>query len=103
VIGGVIRGEIGFDGLLISDDIGMAALSGAPAERAQAAVAAGCDVALHCSGDLAEMAAIAAALDAIGEPSARRLKRAMARIAGKTSAQTYEELAAKRDALLTLS
>jgi beta-N-acetylhexosaminidase len=102
-IGGVIRGEIGFEGLLISDDIGMAALSGVPAERAQAALAAGCDLALHCSGAMAEMEAIAARLGAIGEPSARRLKRAMARIAGKTSPQTYEELAAKRDALLSLS
>lgn len=103
VIGEVIRGHIGFDGLLISDDIGMAALSGTPAERARAAVAAGCDVALHCSGAMAEMAAIAGTLRAMDEASVRRLEQAMERVAGKTSAQTYDELAAKREALLALA
>lgn len=56
----LIRNEIGFDGLLMSDDISMNALRGTIHERAQASVAAGCDLVLHCSGDRAEMEAVAA-------------------------------------------
>lgn len=52
VIGQLIRGTIGFRGILVSDDLAMNALSGTPAERAQAALAAGCDLALYCPGDL---------------------------------------------------
>ncbi len=100
VIRDVIRGRIGFDGLLMSDDIGMEALAGTPAKRAAAVVAAGCDVALHCTGDLGEMRDIAEAVGPISTYSRERLARAMARIAGKASAQSYGELAAKRDALL---
>ena len=55
----MIRGAIGFDGLLMSDDLSMKALSGDFAERARAALAAGCDVVLHCNGDMAEMKAVA--------------------------------------------
>ena len=50
---------IGFDGLLISDDLCMRALAGTPGERAAAALAAGCDVVLHCNGDLDEMREVA--------------------------------------------
>ncbi len=64
VIEGTIRGRIGFDGLLISDDIGMRALAGSLAEPAGLAIAAGCDLVLHCSGDLAEMQSAAAGLGA---------------------------------------
>jgi beta-N-acetylhexosaminidase len=53
VISRVIRGLIGFDGILVSDDLAMQALTGSPAERAVAALAAGCDVALYCPGDMA--------------------------------------------------
>lgn len=56
----VIRGEIGFDGVLISDDLSMGALGGALGDRAALALAAGCDVALHCNGKAEEMAEIAA-------------------------------------------
>jgi beta-N-acetylhexosaminidase len=100
IVARVIRGEIGYDGLLLSDDIGMGALSGTPATRAKAVIAAGCDLALHCSGVAAENEAVAAALGAMSEAAVARLARALARIAGKASAQGYEELAAKRDALL---
>lgn len=55
VIRDTIRGSLGFGGVLVSDDIGMKALSGTFAERAAAALAAGCDLVLHCSGDMAEM------------------------------------------------
>lgn len=100
IIAEVIRGEIGFDGLLMSDDLVMAALTGTPAERAQAAIAAGCDLASYCSGVLAENEAVAGALGAMGEASLARLERAMTGIAGTASGQGYAALAAKRDALL---
>ena len=69
----VIRNRIGFAGLLMTDDLNMQALSGTLAERTAAARAAGCDIALHCKGDLAEMQAVAAAagrLDAAGRQRA---------------------------------
>jgi beta-N-acetylhexosaminidase len=55
----LIREEIGFDGLLMTDDISMGALDGTVLERAQVALAAGCDLVLHCNGDLAEMEQLA--------------------------------------------
>jgi beta-N-acetylhexosaminidase len=100
VIEAVIRGRIGFDGLLMSDDIGMHALSGDFAERARGVVAAGCDLALHCSGDMAEMISVASGLGAMSEKSLERLDRAMATVADAETDAPYEELAAKRDALL---
>lgn len=56
----VIRGEIGFDGLLMTDDLSMKALGGSFGERTRLALAAGCDLILHCNGDIAEMEPIAA-------------------------------------------
>ncbi len=61
----VIREEIGFQGLLMTDDLNMQALAGTLAERAARSMAAGCDIALHCKGDLAEMQAVAAAAGAM--------------------------------------
>ncbi len=58
VIREVIRGRIGFEGVLVSDDLAMQALRGTPAERAVAALAAGCDLALYCPGDMAENLAV---------------------------------------------
>jgi beta-N-acetylhexosaminidase len=75
---GAIRGEIGFDGLLMTDDIGMGALSGPVAARADAAIAAGCDVVLHCNGDLDEMEAVADAVPVLAGPAAERAARAEA-------------------------
>jgi beta-N-acetylhexosaminidase len=100
VIGDIIRGRIGFEGLLMSDDLGMHALRGDFADRARGVVAAGCDVALHCSGDMAEMRAVASGLGAMSEASVERLERAMATIADSAPSTSYEEAAAKRDALL---
>lgn len=100
VIGEIIRGRIGFEGLLMSDDLGMHALQGDFADRARDVVAAGCDVALHCSGDMAEMRAVASGLGAMREASVERLEQAMATIAGSAPSASYEEAAAKRDALL---
>ena len=72
VIGEAIRGEIGFGGILLSDDLGMKALGGSFGERAERALAAGCDIALHCSGDAAETLAV---LEAAGELPAATLER----------------------------
>ena len=100
IVGEVIRGEIGFDGLLMSDDLAMEALSGTLAERTRAALAAGCDVALHCSGVLAESEEVAGAAGEMSAAASARLARALAGVAGKASTRSYAELAAKRDALL---
>ena len=74
----VIRNRIGFAGLLMTDDLNMQALSGTLADRTAAARAAGCDIALHCKGDLAEMQAVAAAAGQMGEDSLRRAAAALA-------------------------
>ena len=77
----VVRGAIGFDGLVMSDDLSMKALSGDFPERARASLAAGCDVVLHCNGDMGEMkAVVSGARDLAGKP-ARRAAAALARLA----------------------
>jgi beta-N-acetylhexosaminidase len=81
VIGETIRGEIGFDGPLLSDDLSMKALSGDFAARARAALAAGCDLVLHCNGDPAEMAAVAGACAPLSAAAERRLAAAAAGLA----------------------
>jgi beta-N-acetylhexosaminidase len=101
VIGDVIRGRIGFDGFLMTDDLGMDALAGGYGERARRALAAGCDAALHCSGAMEEMVAVASEADALGEKGLERLARAMAAAGPATG--SYEELAEKRDRLLALA
>jgi beta-N-acetylhexosaminidase len=68
----VIRTEIGFDGLLMSDDVSMGALAGTLAERSRAAFAAGCDVVLHCNGRFDEMQAVAAVSPPLSGDAARR-------------------------------
>jgi beta-N-acetylhexosaminidase len=100
VIGGIIRGRIGFDGLLMSDDLGMHALSGDFGARAVGVIAAGCDLALHCSGDFAEMEACVAAVGEITPEARVRLDRAMATVARRAEAAAFADLVAKRDALL---
>jgi beta-N-acetylhexosaminidase len=95
VIHNIIRGEIGFDGLLVSDDLSMAALEGPLGVRAKAALFAGCDIALHCNGKLEEMQEIAkearplagkalaraeAALDRLRAPSELDFEKAEARL-----------------------
>jgi beta-N-acetylhexosaminidase len=68
----VIRGHIGFDGLLLSDDLSMQALGGSLGERASRALAAGCDVALHCNGRMAEMVEVAGQTGAMTAAAERR-------------------------------
>ncbi len=71
VIADIIRGAIGFDGLLLSDDLSMDALSGNLGERAEVALAAGCDIALHCNGKLGEMADIVSRVGAMSTEASR--------------------------------
>ncbi len=78
LIAHTIRLEIGFKGILIADDIGMKALEGTLADNAAATLAAGCDLTLHCSGDLAEMKEIAPAVAPLSDDTLRRLKAASA-------------------------
>ena len=79
VIADVIRGRIGFDGLLVSDDINMQALAGTLPERAAAALAAGCDIVLHCSGKLDEMQTVHPALPPPSDAAMRRVRQGAAR------------------------
>jgi beta-N-acetylhexosaminidase len=79
VISDIIRRRIGFDGLLISDDLSMKALSGEFRERARASLAAGCDVVLHCNGELAEMLAVAAGTGTLAGRASERAKAALGR------------------------
>jgi len=78
MISEVVRGLIGFDGLLMSDDLGMQALTGSMAERTGAVLAAGCDVALVCSGDLADTEAAAEVAPPLSGPALGRYRRACA-------------------------
>ena len=75
VIGEAVRREIGFGGLLVSDDLSMGALTGPVGARAAAALAAGCDLALHCNGKRAEMEAVAAAVPRLGGRAMARFDR----------------------------
>ncbi|MCU0802473.1 MAG: beta-N-acetylhexosaminidase [Rhodobacteraceae bacterium] len=75
----LIRDEIGFQGLLMTDDLNMEALSGTVAERAALSIAAGCDIALHCKGTVAEFAATAAAVGKMGAQAQQRAAAAVAR------------------------
>ncbi|HEX8217494.1 MAG TPA: glycoside hydrolase family 3 N-terminal domain-containing protein, partial [Allosphingosinicella sp.] len=102
IIAGLVHRELGFDGLLLSDDIAMKALTGTPAETARAVVQAGCDLALHCSGDLGEMEEVAAAIGPLDEAAVARLDSAVATPA-PSSTNAVEALTAKRDALLALA
>jgi len=93
----VIRDSIGFEGALMSDDISMGALSGAIAERAQAALAAGCDIVLHCNGRIGEMRAVAAAVPLL---SGRANTRAAAALAARKAPRAIEAQAHARFAAL---
>jgi beta-N-acetylhexosaminidase len=99
VVGEIIRGRIGFDGFLMSDDIGMHALAGDFADRVRGVLAAGCDVALHCSGDFGEMVAVAKGARPLTPEGEERLARAMASVSGAGGC-SYAEFAEKRDRLL---
>ncbi|MGB9387135.1 MAG: glycoside hydrolase family 3 N-terminal domain-containing protein, partial [Pseudolabrys sp.] len=89
----VIRGFIGFKGLLMSDDVSMKALSGTIAGRSRAALAAGCDVVLHCNGDMSEMIAVAGEAPELSGDAA---KRADAALAARVGPEQFDIEAARR-------
>lgn len=95
----VIRNDIGFDGLIMSDDISMEALSGTIGERAAASIAAGCDIALHCNGKSHEMEAVVMAAGKMTSQAVIRAERALAQ---RKTPQTIDinALIAELDALI---
>lgn len=103
VIATIIRDRIGFTGFLMTDDIGMDALSGEYGERAAACIAAGCDAALHCSGKFDEMLLVAAATPALSAEGEERLARAMATRTPDEAGMTLAEAIDTRDRLLALA
>jgi beta-N-acetylhexosaminidase len=96
----VIRGEIGYEGLVMSDDLSMRALSGSFAERTRRAYAAGCDIVLHCNGDAEEMRAVASAAKPLHGKAKRRAQAALARIAHLPEPFEAVDGRARFDALL---
>jgi beta-N-acetylhexosaminidase len=80
VIRDVIRGEIGFDGLLLSDDVSMQALEGPISVRSKAALFAGCDVVLHCNGQMDEMREVAEEAGPLEGIAAKRAAAALAHL-----------------------
>jgi beta-N-acetylhexosaminidase len=102
VVNEVIRGKIGFGGLLLTDDIDMEALDGSVPERSERAIAAGCDVVLNCWAKMDDMLGIAERLPAMTEVAAARLERALAGT-GEAAGGDRAQLIAKRDALLDLA
>ena len=92
IIGQVIRGVIGFQGLLMSDDVSMNALAGSIAERTRAIVAAGCDMVLHCNGKLDEMREVARETP---ELSGKALERAKRALASRKAPQPFDRQAAR--------
>ena len=103
IIENIIRGRIGFDGLLMSDDLDMKALSGDVPTRARDCVAAGCDIALNCWGRFDEMVRICEILPDITDIAAQRLERAMAGAQIRFDADRMAGLIDKRDQLLALA
>lgn len=103
IIGEIIRQRIGFDGLLMSDDLDMKALQGSIPELAAGVVAAGCDLALNCWGRMDDMVGIANLLPDITDQARVRLDRAMASVTRGADQPELEELLATRDSLLDLA
>jgi beta-N-acetylhexosaminidase len=106
VIHEIIRERIGFDGLLLTDDLDMEALAGTVPERAERAVAAGCDIALNCWAKMDDMVGIAERLPTMREETAARLERALAAtadLAGPAKLAAQAALIDKRDRLLALA
>ncbi len=98
VIRDAIRGACGFTGVLVSDDLDMRALSGALPDLARQAIAAGCDLVLHCTGEIMETEALLAECPLLGEGAADRMR--AARAAAMAQKLDAAALAAERDALM---
>lgn len=102
IIEGIIRRQIGFDGLLMTDDIEMGALDGPVEQRAVAALQGGCDVVLHCSGDLAGMETVAAAMEPASDICVTRLEKSGLMAPPVVRPDCFEQALAHRDQLLAL-
>jgi beta-N-acetylhexosaminidase len=94
IIEQVIRGSIGFQGLLMSDDVSMNALAGSIAERTRAIVSAGCDLVLHCNGKLDEMREVAREAPVL---SGKALDRARRALASRKAPQPFDRAAARAE------
>ena len=103
VIDEIIRGAIGFDGLLLSDDIDMEALDGTIPERAERALAAGCDIVLNCWAKMADQQAIAERAGTMSAVTAERLDRVHAAMGAPQDGPATDDLIARRDALLAIA
>lgn len=97
----LMRGQLGFGGLIITDDLSMQALSGSLTDRAKAALKAGCDVVLHCNGDLAEMSAVAAGVGTLKGAALRRAQAALARIVAEPEPLDLAAARTRFDAMLS--
>ncbi|MGO8953198.1 MAG: beta-N-acetylhexosaminidase [Rhodomicrobium sp.] len=102
-IGEVIRGFIGFEGLLMSDDLSMRALSGTLEERTRGCLAAGCDLALHCNGKMQEMAAVAMSVPYLEGTGLRRFEAALAMLREPEPFAHEEAEEARAEALAALA
>lgn len=96
----LMRERLGFGGLIMTDDLSMKALSGSIRERTQASLKAGCDVVLHCNGDLAEMHEAVEAAGRLKGAAARRAEAALARIVRAAEPLDVDEARARLDAAL---
>lgn len=99
----IIRGELDYRGLVMSDDLSMKALAGTMRQRAEAALAAGCDVALHCNGDLAEMRQVAEAAPAMAGVRRRRAEAALQRIRHMAEPFDPVDARARLDSMLAMA
>jgi beta-N-acetylhexosaminidase len=102
VISDIIRSHIGYEGLVMSDDLSMQALSGSLRERAEAAFAAGCDVGLHCNGKMDEMTAVAEAAPVLEGEALRRAEAALQRIRHEPEPLDPVDARARLDAALAM-
>ncbi len=100
ILGGVVRRRIGFGGVLVSDDLAMQALAGAPVERALGALAAGCDVALYCSGVLSATAGLLARCPPLSAAAMARLAAARALAASRRQVLDADALANEQSRML---
>jgi beta-N-acetylhexosaminidase len=98
----IIRGRIGYDGLVMTDDLSMHALSGSFRDRAEAAFSAGCDMALHCNGSMEEMSAVAEAAPVLAGEALRRAKAALSRITHEPEPLDPVDARARLDAALAM-
>jgi len=101
VIKDIIRGRIGFEGVLVTDDLAMKALSGTPADLAVQALAAGCDIALYCSGDFAPNQALLRACPPLTDTARQRLSAGRRAAASRRLHLDPARLASERQRLLT--